>query len=187
MTSLDPSFGPNRSNGNLKSNLLNVAKSSVAITGSKQNIAQQDEPAEIGQVMFENTYKTKPDKNSSLEKLLTDLLKQNLEKTTYSPDTAPELAKKISSLAIQEINSINACVYLLEMGYNRYKFVAEVVIVEAAGQGLKVMSRCLWDTKSDSYCTASFKNVIIHLVFNRARYLQPSWFLGVTLNKKKSK
>jgi hypothetical protein len=45
------------------------------------------------------------------------------------------------------------------MNFDRYKFVAEVTICEAKGQGVRMASRCLWDTATDSCASASFKNV----------------------------
>ena len=41
----------------------------------------------------------------------------------------------------------------------RYKLVVQVVIGEIKGQGLRVMSKCLWDDQFDNYATYTYKDV----------------------------
>lgn len=45
------------------------------------------------------------------------------------------------------------------MNHDRYKFVIHVEIGEFKGQGVKVGSRALWDTTTDTFASGSFKNV----------------------------
>lgn len=40
----------------------------------------------------------------------------------------------------------------------RYKLVTQVTIGQSKDQGVSISSRCLWDTATDNYATASFKN-----------------------------
>ena len=40
----------------------------------------------------------------------------------------------------------------------RYKIVVQVTIGQMNNQGVKITSRCLWDTATDNYATVSFKN-----------------------------
>ncbi len=47
------------------------------------------------------------------------------------------------------------------LGFERYKFVVETTIGEFTGQGVRVASRAVWDTTTDSYASASFKNVSV--------------------------
>ena len=41
----------------------------------------------------------------------------------------------------------------------RYKIVCQVTLGQRKDQGMRFCSRCLWDTNTDNYATASFKNV----------------------------
>lgn len=43
----------------------------------------------------------------------------------------------------------------------RYKLVVQVVIGEIKGQGLRVMSKCLWDDQYDNFASYTYKNVKI--------------------------
>ncbi|CAM9665951.1 unnamed protein product, partial [Laminaria digitata] len=40
----------------------------------------------------------------------------------------------------------------------RYKIVVQVTIGEMKDQGVRVASRCLWDTATDNYASVNFKN-----------------------------
>lgn len=41
---------------------------------------------------------------------------------------------------------------------NRYKIVVQVTIGQMKDQGVRVASRCLWDTATDNYTSVQFKN-----------------------------
>ena len=47
---------------------------------------------------------------------------------------------------------------LAELNIPRYKIVVQVGLGEVRGQGVRVASRCLWDTESDNQASYSFKN-----------------------------
>ncbi|KAL7482145.1 hypothetical protein ACHAW6_007829 [Cyclotella cf. meneghiniana] len=40
----------------------------------------------------------------------------------------------------------------------RYKLVTQVTVGQMKDQGVRITSRCLWDTSTDNYATASFQN-----------------------------
>ena len=40
----------------------------------------------------------------------------------------------------------------------RYKIIVQVTVGQMKDQGVKITSRCLWDTATDNYTTASFQN-----------------------------
>ncbi|KAL7544395.1 hypothetical protein ACHAWF_007777 [Thalassiosira exigua] len=40
----------------------------------------------------------------------------------------------------------------------RYKIVVQVAIGQMKDQGVKITSRCLWDTANDNYATVNFQN-----------------------------
>merc|ERR1712146_731657 len=45
-----------------------------------------------------------------------------------------------------------------ELNIPRYKVIVQVVIGENSGQGIRVASKCLWDTSSDNWASFSYKN-----------------------------
>ncbi|KAJ3044896.1 Tctex1 domain-containing protein 3 [Rhizophlyctis rosea] len=109
-------------------------------------------------IVFENTYKLKPDKKfqtENVKKLTGEILAKNLTKVKYDPDKVTDLSKRIS-------DEILAAVKKLE--FDRYKLVVEVTIGEFKGQGIRVASRAVWDTTTDSYASAHFKNATLFAV-----------------------
>ena len=53
----------------------------------------------------------------------------------------------------------------------RYKIVCQVTLGQRKDQGMRFCSRCLWDTNTDNYATASFKNVRVPAHSMRVRVL----------------
>ena len=47
---------------------------------------------------------------------------------------------------------------LAALGLPRYKFVVQVSLGEVRGQGVRVASRCLWDTDTDNHASYSFRS-----------------------------
>lgn len=50
---------------------------------------------------------------------------------------------------------------LAALSIPRYKFVVQVTLGEVRDQGVRVASRCLWDTDTDNYASYSFKSETI--------------------------
>ena len=48
-----------------------------------------------------------------------------------------------------------------ELHCPRYKILVHVVIGQRKDQGVSITSRCLWDTETDNYASASFRNEAI--------------------------
>ncbi len=57
-----------------------------------------------------------------------------------------DIADKIKTTCLQKLN------------LPRYKIIVQVTIGQMKDQGARVTSRCLWDTTTDNYATANFKN-----------------------------
>uniref|UniRef100_A0A1X7TNX7 Uncharacterized protein n=1 Tax=Amphimedon queenslandica TaxID=400682 RepID=A0A1X7TNX7_AMPQE len=51
-----------------------------------------------------------------------------------------------------------------ELDLKRYKYIVQVVIGEQRGEGVKIGSRCLWDTDTDNYSQGLFINRLWQLV-----------------------
>ncbi|KAJ3159526.1 Tctex1 domain-containing protein 2 [Geranomyces michiganensis] len=114
--------------------------------------------APVNAVVFENTYKMKPDqkfRSEPVRRITEEVLQRTLTKVKYDGEKIPLLCQQIS-------NEILASVKKLE--YDRYKYVVDVTIGEFKGQGIRVASRAIWDTTTDSYASASFKNATLFAV-----------------------
>jgi hypothetical protein len=114
-------------------------------------------------IVYENTYKTKPaQKFSSLvvKRAVDELLAVKLKGVKYDGDTTPELTRVLADeiLAVVKGKWGEA---LIRVGFEieRYKYVVDVTIGEYKGQGIRIASRCVWDTSTDSYSSSSFRNV----------------------------
>ena len=108
---------------------------------------------------------------------MTAIIKATLQKTLngkkYEAEKVPELITSISNEILAEVKSmflvISTCIspqlllppLFLELGYERYKIVVQVDVGEFKGQGIKLASRCVWDTTTDTWASGSFKNVRI--------------------------
>ncbi|KAH6572443.1 hypothetical protein BASA50_000181 [Batrachochytrium salamandrivorans] len=152
------------SRGNLlgsKGNLMGLRYGSLRSLAAKASNAAAPEQQSTGPanaVVFENTYMLKPDKRfqtNGVRLIIEEILAKHLTKVKYDSEEAPELVKAIS-------NDIMRAVKKLEM--DRYKIVVDVNIGEFKGQGIKVASRAVWDTTTDSYTSASFRNSTIFAV-----------------------
>lgn len=49
----------------------------------------------------------------------------------------------------------------------RYKLLVQVVIGELKGQGIRIMSQCLWDEKLDNYTDCTFQKVALGFYLRR--------------------
>ncbi len=102
---------------------------------------------------------------------VTAIIKTTLQKILngrkYETEKVPELITSISNEILAEVKSMcflkMATHLFLELGYDRYKIVVQVDIGEFKGQGIKLASRCVWDTTTDTWASGSFKNVRLPL------------------------
>lgn len=47
----------------------------------------------------------------------------------------------------------------IDLGFQRYKYIVNVVLGEQRGAGVKTGTRCIWDAEADSYAYDNFVNV----------------------------
>lgn len=77
--------------------------------------------------------------------------------TYYKQEEIIALNKKICEDIKNKLNSSNA-------NLKNYKIFVHSIIGEKKGQGIKMGSKCLWDTNSDNMVTASYENNIVYCV-----------------------
>ncbi|XP_075040097.1 dynein light chain Tctex-type 4 [Mixophyes fleayi] len=114
----------------------------------------------IKEVQYENTYKTGPDQGcrfnpGGAQKALETILGNYLVDTKYNPLTSSQLTQNLSDLIRSKLK---------ELCPNRYKVVCNVFLGQMGHQGIKVVSRSLWDPQNDNFVSASFCNATLFAV-----------------------
>ncbi|CAL8393483.1 unnamed protein product [Boreogadus saida] len=107
-----------------------------------------------GQDTGGNTYHLRPNYQHKFKPVIVkacirEILREQLSGVQYEPDEVPALS---SALAESIKNKLK------DAGFERYKFVVQVVIGEQRGEGVKMASRCFWDADTDSYAEDLFMN-----------------------------
>lgn len=99
-----------------------------------------------------NTYKMQPDEDKRFKcKDVTDIidhvLEERLKGLSYDPDKCRFLLPSIADEIKEKVK---------QLGFDRFKLVCLVTIGELHNQGVRVASRCLWNTETDRLATSSF-------------------------------
>ena len=116
--------------------------------------------------------------SGAVKKIIETSLSKYLTKAKYDFEKAPELSKTISSDILAAVKCkkkqfrAQLVIYMRLIGvwvglvleFDRYKLIVQVDIGEFKGQGIKVASRAVWDTTTDSYASASFKSANLFAV-----------------------
>ncbi|KAF6026656.1 TCTEX1D2 [Bugula neritina] len=82
-----------------------------------------------------------------VKEVIHNVLQERLTGVSYNQEESTELSKQLGD----EIKS-----KLKEVGYDRYKFVVQVVLGEQKGEGVKMAARCYWDSDTDNYAQDMF-------------------------------
>ncbi|XP_048246840.1 dynein light chain Tctex-type protein 2B-like isoform X2 [Haliotis cracherodii] len=91
----------------------------------------------------------------TVKEMIHVVLSEHLTGKVYNSEETTELTKTISD----EIKT-----KLKDLGYDRYKFIVQVVIGEQRGEGVKMACRCFWDSDTDNYAQDIFMNDSIFCV-----------------------
>jgi hypothetical protein len=85
--------------------------------------------------------------------IIKNILDQKMEemKEKYNHETALQLNKEICDAVRDELKDD-------KLNFKRYKILVHCIIGEKKGQGIKIGSRCMWDTTCDSAVSASWEN-----------------------------
>jgi len=119
-------------------------------------MATQDEPRP-GQQIIEvvlPTFIMKPAADEIFYPSQTKKISQNvvttfLESKEYDEEDAKDWVVAISDQIKNEVKKLSI---------PRYKIVVQVTIGQMKDQGVRIASRCLWDTATDNYTSFSFTN-----------------------------
>ncbi|XP_062428195.1 dynein light chain Tctex-type protein 2 [Rhea pennata] len=99
-------------------------------------------------IRYANTYRLEPYnkfRDYVVRNKAQEILTNKLQETKYDAVSSPSLCASISEEILAAIK---------ELGYDRYKYVVSVLIVEKAGQAINVASRWVWDVQRDTWVSA---------------------------------
>ena len=85
--------------------------------------------------------------------ILDSVLKQKMEemKEKYNHDQAMQLNKEICDEIKNQLKDP-------KLNFKRYKILVHCIIGEKKGQGIKIGTRCMWDTTCDAAVSASWES-----------------------------
>ncbi|CAM9486983.1 unnamed protein product [Chrysoparadoxa australica] len=100
------------------------------------------------------TYIMKPDETekfypSEVRAIAQKAVNQELDGKQYDEEEAKEWSLNIADEIRAEVSKLNI---------TRYKIVVQVTVGQMKAQGVRVASRCLWDTATDNYASVSYKS-----------------------------
>ncbi|DBA91170.1 hypothetical protein WJX82_006190 [Trebouxia sp. C0006] len=115
------------------------------------------------QITYENTFITEPEgygeqyvfKRHKVQAVLKQALRERMEGQQYDPVKAAQYAKQLADDLREKIKAL---------GYDRHKLVVQVTLGQKKGQAMRVVSRCLWDTHSDSSASELYENETLYCV-----------------------
>mmetsp|Transcript_67033 Transcript_67033/g.155584 ORF Transcript_67033/g.155584 Transcript_67033/m.155584 type:complete len:128 (-) Transcript_67033:133-516(-) len=103
-----------------------------------------DENSYIIHPEYKNKFRPGPAKE-----IIREVLQSKLAKATYNMDSTQALTKQVADDIKDRIK---------DLGWPRYKIVVQVAIGEQRGQGVRMGSRCFWDSDTDSFASDTFSN-----------------------------
>lgn len=113
-------------------------------------------------VKLANTYRLAPAEDEKfvackVEKVVHGIIESFLEGETYEAKRCSHLAQNLTDVIKNRLK---------EMHMPRYKIVCSVMIGQNADQCLRCSSRCLWNTDTDNYASATYKNNSLFAIAN---------------------
>lgn len=85
-----------------------------------------------------------------MKEILHDCLIDRLTGQTYEGDKCNEAAKHLADHIREQLK---------KLGYDRYKYIVQVLIGERRDQGVYFGTRCFWDANTDNQASETFTNV----------------------------
>ncbi|XP_784517.1 tctex1 domain-containing protein 1-B [Strongylocentrotus purpuratus] len=123
--------------------------------GSVSTVSFIDEPHDSsrhGPVRLEPTYQLGPVKKfpvTTVKSMLKETMEGYLQDKRYEPEWCKKMTKTISDDLKAQVK---------DLMLPRYKIIVLVHIGQLQDQGLKVSSRCLWDSSNDTSASYEFRN-----------------------------
>uniref|UniRef100_A0A8C8RNN0 T-complex-associated-testis-expressed 3 n=1 Tax=Pelusios castaneus TaxID=367368 RepID=A0A8C8RNN0_9SAUR len=104
--------------------------------------------ASFAKIKYANTYRMEPYRKFQahlVRNRAQQILMVELQKIKYNGETGISLCTSISEEILTAIK---------DMGFDRYKYVVTVLIVQKTGQAIQISSRGVWDVARDNWVSA---------------------------------
>jgi polyphosphate kinase len=92
---------------------------------------------------------------AAMKQIMRDTMAEKLADMKYDGEACVEVAKTLSDTIRNRLK---------ELPYQRYKYVCQVAIGERREQGVKMGTRCFWDSNTDNQASETFMNDQIYCV-----------------------
>lgn len=86
---------------------------------------------------------------AAMKEILHECLCEKLANQQYEGEKCNEAAKHLADLVRNRLKNL---------GYDRYKFIVQVLIGERREQGVYFGTRCFWDVNTDNQASDTFTN-----------------------------
>ncbi|EDO45313.1 predicted protein, partial [Nematostella vectensis] len=99
-----------------------------------------------------NTYRMEPSNRFSHKKvkdIIEEAFQEHLNEHSYEAEFCKHMTTKLSELIKQRVK---------HLGFTRYKLICIVYIGQVMNQGMRIGSRCLWNTNFDNVVEGSYRN-----------------------------
>lgn len=105
-------------------------------------------------IKMQNTYRTEPNdadkfNATKVTKTVTSIMESFLSGEEYEHHKCSKLAQSLTDVIKARVR---------EMHFPRYKIVCDVILGQNTDQGVHCTSRCVWNTSTDNYACATYKN-----------------------------
>jgi len=125
--------------------------------GSMSTVSFMDDPGTDDirahhAVKMENTYKMEPSEKfpeSKVKNIIKEVLEGYLSEEKYEPELCRQMTKTLSEVVKARVK---------ELMVPRYKIICIIHIGQLKDQGLRVGSRCLWDSSNDTFSSFEYRN-----------------------------
>ena len=107
-----------------------------------------------------NTYKMEPDEDNAfieenVTKAIEAFLSRRVDHMVYDGGKCKQLCKDLAGEIKELVKSFS---------FRRYKFVSHVTISSSHRQGLRQVSRCVWNENHDRYISCVYRNATMNVV-----------------------
>eukprot|EP01033_Poteriospumella_lacustris_P010769 gene10769-7661_t len=85
----------------------------------------------------------------AMKEILHECLVERLTGQAYEGEKCNEAAKQLADVIRNRLKNL---------GYDRYKFIVQVLIGERRDQGVYFGTRCFWDANTDNQASETFTN-----------------------------
>lgn len=86
----------------------------------------------------------------AMKEIIHECVYERLSNQQYEGEKCHEAAKQLADLIRNRLKNL---------GYDRYKFIVQVLIGERREQGVYFGTRCFWDSNTDNQASDNFTNV----------------------------